>query len=285
MSASLGAATAAFNAFSFALPVAGSTWKATAGLSLTGGPVTFMAQQEATRQILDSADYKDLASHYDPFDPVGLTLSTLVPAAFGSLAMRGAARARAREEVEAARVVLQNEHIDATNPNHPTDITGANLHRTAVAKAIDQMADGQRVDVTDSVPPAAAEHITQVMEQRLQPIRTADPLRDRPGVVPRDPSLSAEDKVIESKLAAKVTDDFEGAAVEYGKLKDSMGGNPPRPAQEPGDHGPGVRPHEGGEAGSGLIFQTLEYSAGCAISALQKAKRRTQCRRFIRWGG
>ena len=220
----VGGATAAFNAISFALPVAGSTWKATAGLSLAGGPVTFMAQQEATRRILDSADYKSLANQYDPFDPVGLTLSTLVPAAFGALAMRGAARARAREEVDAARVALQKEHIDATNPSPPEDITGTNLHRTAVAKAVDQIAEGARVDVTDSVPPAAAERITQEMDLRLQPIRTADPMRDRPGIVPRDPNLSAGDKAIETRLAARVTDDFEKAAADYANLKDSMGG-------------------------------------------------------------
>lgn len=220
----VGAVTGAMNAFSFALPVAGSTWKATAGLALTGGPITFMAQQEATRRILDGADYKDLASQYDPFDPVGLTLSTLVPAVFGGMAMRGVARARAREEVEAARVLLQTEHLDATNPSQPTDIAGANLHRTAVSRAIDQIADGQRVDVTDSVPPAAAEHIANVMEQRLQSIRTADPMRDRPGIVPRDTTLSPQDRAIESRLSARVTDDFEKAAADYARLQDSMGG-------------------------------------------------------------
>lgn len=224
----VGLVTGAVNAAGFALPVAGKTVGQTVGLALTGGPASFIAQQTATREILQNADYTQLAEQYDPFDPVGLTLSTVLPLGFGAMAMRGAskaAKARAsQEQVEAARVMLQNEHLDATNPNPPADIQGANLHRTAVAQAIDQLADGQRVDVTDSVSPAAAERITQEVEARLQPIRTADPMRDRPGVIARDESLSLEDRAIESRLAARVTDDYEGAAADYAGLQDSMGG-------------------------------------------------------------
>lgn len=71
------------------LPVAGATWKTTAGLVAVGGPGGFVAQQAASRSILQNAGYDQLANQYDPLDPVGLAVATLVPAAFGGYAMRG----------------------------------------------------------------------------------------------------------------------------------------------------------------------------------------------------
>ena len=72
-----------------ALPVAGKTIKETAALVVAGGPASFMAQQAASRAILEHADYAKIGSTYDPFDPVGLAVSTLVPAGFGAVALRG----------------------------------------------------------------------------------------------------------------------------------------------------------------------------------------------------
>jgi len=76
---------------SIALPVAvpGSIAK-TAAAVVVGGPGGFIAQNAAERAILDNAGYKDIANQYDPLDPVGLALSTLVPAGFGAVAVRGA---------------------------------------------------------------------------------------------------------------------------------------------------------------------------------------------------
>ncbi|KVZ05910.1 lytic transglycosylase domain-containing protein [Burkholderia stagnalis] len=82
----MGAATAA----GVALPVAGKTLATTAGLVVAGGPVTFIAQQAASRAILSHAGYENLTTQYDPFDPAGLAISTLLPAGFGALALRGA---------------------------------------------------------------------------------------------------------------------------------------------------------------------------------------------------
>lgn len=75
------------------LPVAGRTVAQTAALVVAGGPASYIAQQAASREILKSADYTKIADQYDPFDPVGLAVSTLVPAGFGAWASRGAARA------------------------------------------------------------------------------------------------------------------------------------------------------------------------------------------------
>lgn len=78
----IGTLTAGMNAAGAFLPMAGPTLKATAGLYLPGGPGAFMAQQQATRKILEHADYAELAKQYDPLDTTGLILSSLIPLPF-----------------------------------------------------------------------------------------------------------------------------------------------------------------------------------------------------------
>lgn len=104
------------------LPVAapGSILK-TAGLWAVGGPGAFVAQQLATRELLAQADYGKLAEQYDPLDPVGLAVSSLVPGIFAAYALRGA-RARPAltpEQVDAAmthNLTLQRDVREATPP-------------------------------------------------------------------------------------------------------------------------------------------------------------------------
>lgn len=94
----VGVVTGAATAAGVALPVAGKTLAATAGLVVAGGPATFIAQQAASRAILSHAGYENLTTQYDPFDPAGLAVATLLPAGFGALALRGARRAAARNQ-------------------------------------------------------------------------------------------------------------------------------------------------------------------------------------------
>ena len=104
--AKVGFVTAGFNAAGVALPVAGQTLKQTAALVALGGPASFMAQQQATRSILENADYGEIAKQYDPLDPTGLIVSTLVPAGFAAYAKRGGFGKPAvpQEAVDAAMV-------------------------------------------------------------------------------------------------------------------------------------------------------------------------------------
>lgn len=179
----VGAVNAVMNAGAFALPAAGKTWMQTGALALVGGPVSFVAQQAATREILQSADYSKQAEQYDPFDPVGLALSTILPLGFGALAMRGAkVRAKAGEVapdapsaihppddiVDAARVSLVRQHMDGTNPV-PGDLAAADAHIKAYSQAMDQMAAGQRVSV--DVPDAVALRASEEMAIRIEPLR------------------------------------------------------------------------------------------------------------------
>jgi hypothetical protein len=237
----VGAVTAATNAIGFSLPAAGKTWATTGALAVAGGPASFIAQNAATREILQAADYSQLADQYDPLDPVGLGLSIVLPLGFGALAMRGAKinskgpmpdgspppdgappppapawDTPAADLVDAARVNLVREHMDASNPT-PTDIASTSAHTAAYEKAMEQQAAGERVDVAGDVPEAAASNASQAVGDR---IRAADPAV----VIPRDTSLNVADQKIEADLANKVATDFPAAVAEYNSRPDSMGG-------------------------------------------------------------
>jgi hypothetical protein len=54
-----------------------------------GGPGAYVTQEHVSRRILEEAGYRDQASLHNPFDPLGLALSTILPGAFGALHMRG----------------------------------------------------------------------------------------------------------------------------------------------------------------------------------------------------
>lgn len=196
-----GAVVGALTGLGFALPVAGKTVAGTVGLAVAGGPLSFVGQQAATREILESAGYDKLADQYDPFDPVGLTLSTLIPLGFGAMAMRSAARARgavpetqpadaprgtdappsertpaARAvdelQVDAARVTLLRQNLDSQRLSPADDLIGAEVHNTAVTRALDQMAGGQRVDVSDLIPPQTA-MAGRVMDTMINSVEAA----------------------------------------------------------------------------------------------------------------
>jgi len=104
--AAAGAVAGVVAGASVALPVAGKTLAGTAALVAAGGPGGFIAQNAAERAILQNGGYSKIANTYDPFDPVALTFATLVPAAFGGAALRGA-RMRAASEAEILRPAVE----------------------------------------------------------------------------------------------------------------------------------------------------------------------------------
>lgn len=131
-----------------ALPLVGKTMPQTAALYLAGGPGGFVAQQALTREILRAGGYEGIAEQYDPLDPVGLTVSALIPAAFTAAGIR-AQRAARRVPVDvedAARVALQAEQRRSTNPE--TGPRAADQHEAALVKAEDAMARGDAVQVS-----------------------------------------------------------------------------------------------------------------------------------------
>lgn len=114
----VGALTAGVTGVSALLPMAGPTLKATIGLYLAGGPGGFVAQQYATRKILEAADYATIAKQYDPLDPTGLLVSALIPAPFAAWGIRGNLKARKGAPAPAA-------DVQSTTPTQPQDVVDA----------------------------------------------------------------------------------------------------------------------------------------------------------------
>jgi hypothetical protein len=96
-----------------ALPAAGQTLRGTLALYLAGGPGGYIAQQALTREILQRSGFEKQAEQFDPFDPVGLAISALIPAPFAAYGLRANRRAAA----EAFR--------DGPVPSEPTAVASA----------------------------------------------------------------------------------------------------------------------------------------------------------------
>jgi hypothetical protein len=97
--AKVGAVTGVVQGSSVAIPGVGPTVGKTIGLALGTGPVSFMAQEKATREILQRANYGELAAQHDPLDPLGLTLSTILPGVVGGIHVRGLKKAASLQDV------------------------------------------------------------------------------------------------------------------------------------------------------------------------------------------
>ena len=200
-----GAATAA----AVALPVAGRTILQTVGLAAAGGPGAFIAEQATIREILRRADYEAQARAYDPFDVLGLVVSTAAPLTFGAAAhvmraRRGAAPAPAPaapsaavpdEVVDAARVELLNQHDAA-------------LVRGEGPEAVQVHAQGRA---------AAAAKI-----ERGEPPIDARPAPEP--TIPRAPRLDPEQTAVESRFADQVQRDLDGMLARYDALPEARGG-------------------------------------------------------------
>lgn len=156
----VGALTAGVTGASALLPMAGPTIKATAGLYVAGGPGGFVGQQYATRKILEAADYAEIAKQYDPFDPVGLTLSAIIPAPFAAWGLRG--NLRAAKGGKAAPVADVAPEVKAT----PEQADAAMAHNLTLQR-----------DVRESITTRAAE-TTPI--QSLAEFSVARGVRDAP---------------------------------------------------------------------------------------------------------
>lgn len=213
----VGLVNAVVNSVGFALPVAGRTWAQTTGLALVGGPASFMAQNAATREILERADYGKQAEQYDPFDPVGLTLSTVIPFGFGALAMKargGAPKVQPISDdlVDAARVSLLRSSVDSSNPV-ANDLGTVAAHSQAHAKAIDQISTGERVSV--DVPEPVAIKAAEEMAKRIEPLR-----QELEAIKAAEPVTKAADAVeaVPAKVAAPEPFNIKALADEASRL-------------------------------------------------------------------
>jgi hypothetical protein len=171
-----------------ALPVAGQTVKQTVGLVVAGGPLAFMGEMQATKSILESADYAEIAAQYDPLDPVGLAVATLLPAGFGAWAMRGRMGGKPAGTPEAAPDVAP----EATAPKAtPEQIDAAMVQNLTIARDVHEAADPapfvQSMEAArgaETATPAIVEPVTVRDAVDATPAKAAD---TAPGEATADP--------------------------------------------------------------------------------------------------
>lgn len=211
------------------VPVAGRTALQTAGLVAVGGPGTFVAQQAATRAVLDRADYSLIADQYDPLDPVGLAVSTIVPAAFGAYGLRRARSASSipPEQVDAARVALQAQERQAGVLAEPSDIAGQARHDDAIARAEEQMARGERVEVPEIVDGPRADAVLAEFAGRIRAgLDEARAAEESPL-----PARAAKEPPALADMVAR-TPGLEELAPAIGRAAAELDGAPARPLAE-----------------------------------------------------
>ncbi len=178
--AKVGAVAGAVAGVSVALPIAGKTVAGTVGLVTAGGPGGFIAQQATSRAILQHAGYDKLAEQYDPFDPVGLAVSTLVPAAFGAYAMRGARATPAPAPGPAVRQLADmagNERLAMKHDDARLDaytVTAAQREGIPPEALLAIKNAGERSNPT-AVSPAGAKGVMQFMPDTWAQYGKGDP--------------------------------------------------------------------------------------------------------------
>lgn len=219
--AKAGSVRALTTAAGAAIPAFGQGVASTVGLVAASGPGSFIADQYAIKNILESADYAKKAQEYNPWDLTGLLVSTGVSAVIGGggLYMRTrAATQQARErsrlgsvedpsamaDAEAAARTMQTvEAMQAKALKPMEDLQGQIDHQNGMATAIRQMEDGEAVRVEDVVPVTEAEVAARM---------------------PFDP----ERMTIGDRLATRLRDDYPTLRKEYealsGEDANSQGG-------------------------------------------------------------
>lgn len=217
------------------MPMAGTTWKTTAGLVAAGGPGGFIAQQAASKAILENAGYDKLANQYDPLDPVGLTVSTLIPAAFGGYAMRGV-KAQPKASGEAVRSLQQmagNEKLALSHDDPRLDayaVTAAQREGISPELLLAVKNAGERSAPT-AVSPKGAKGVMQFMDGTWAEFGKGDP---------RDPVASIDAGARYLKHLVEKYDGNEQAALAHYnggyKAGDAIMAGKPAPAKETRDY-------------------------------------------------
>lgn len=140
----VGAVQGVASAVGAVMPLGGKTILQTLGLVAAGGPGMFMGQEALSKKILQSAGQNDQASLHNPFDPLGLAVSTIVPGAFGALHMHGEIKRTALEQVV--------EHIESGGNRYGKD--GELLTSPKGAQGEMQVMPGTATDPGFGVTPA-----------------------------------------------------------------------------------------------------------------------------------
>lgn len=208
-----------------ALPLVGQTLKQTAALYVAGGPGAYVAQQALTRDILQNAGQDKIAAQYDPFDPLGLAVASLVPAAFAGYAIRGqriAAAARAAEEFRTGPVPSSETATAAAARAYSPEVVDA----ARVAYAVDRrQAAKPYVFGRDDSHEAAMQRAEEAMA-RGEPVNASDLVTAR--TVESLPAFLAREKIKAEPMPPEVKGDFlafirASGGIDFGQKLDITG--------------------------------------------------------------
>ena len=173
-----------------ALPLTGKSVAQTVGLAMAGGPVLYSTEMAGIRSILENADYQTIAAGYDPFDPVGLLVSTAAPLAFGGAAHLARARAKPKAPeptpqpvADAARVELAAQRDRVLSGGDPTDARAQAEHRRGVAEAEQRISNPPREAVRPDSEPARMASPDQVASDVVAKVTDAMGKRQAPAEV------------------------------------------------------------------------------------------------------
>lgn len=186
--AKVGAVRGMSTAASVALPIAGRTAAQTAALVAGGGPGAFMAEQGLTREILENANYPELAAQHDPLDPAGLGVSLLFTGTVGAVAHRARTKAAAGEPApaprpaevladmpevrDAAHVAYQARVIEQHMLGDRTDPKARAAHAEAIDSTARAMENGEPVRL--AALDLEAGRATRLAGELMQRLRSAD---------------------------------------------------------------------------------------------------------------
>jgi hypothetical protein len=180
------------------LPLMGSTLARTGALYAVGGPGAFVAQQSASREILRQADYGAIAERYDPLDPLGLAVSSLVPLPFAAAGavrnVRAARAARAADDVPPA-AVADEAAVDAAMVQNLT-VARDRYESLPVPESVPRAAD-------DAAPAVRA---ADEVGAPVTPARAAD-VEPAPAA-PRDIMSQARAALDEWQASGRTMDEF-----------------------------------------------------------------------------
>lgn len=170
------------------LPQTGKTLLEKAGL-VALNPLIGVGQDVALKKGLEGQGYKQQAAGIDPFDPVSRGTDVLIGGLFGGLAHFAKVKERLPVEVvDAVDAVHNQDKINAASPfKEPTSTTATDVHGKAYNKALDDLHNGQPVDVSSVV----REHVASSdMPYRTEPHPEETRLRE---IVGKETTALAED--------------------------------------------------------------------------------------------
>jgi hypothetical protein len=210
-------------AVGLALPVAGATIPRTIGIAAVSGPGLQVGETYLTREILERADYADLAAQHDPWDVSALAASMIPGAVVGAAVHVARARrvapeapashveadatldvlAQRPELQEAAHVALSREVADARMLAEPGNLDARTSHLRAMEDARAALDEGRPVDIgLLHVDPARAVAALGDMGQRLRAAEEATAALE-PSATAQPPELSAAPQTVAPVLAQR----------------------------------------------------------------------------------